>query len=80
MAAKSAGFRDAPPMSPPKTSGCASSSAALPAFMEPPYWITTSSAQSQLYSDAIVFRIRAQTSFACSAVAVRPVPMAQTGS
>jgi hypothetical protein len=37
IAAKSAGFREAPPMRPPSTSGCASSSAALPAFMEPPY-------------------------------------------
>ena len=37
MAAKSWGFREAPPIRPPSTSGWASSSAALPAFMEPPY-------------------------------------------
>ena len=33
---KSTGLSDAPPMRPPSMSGCASSSAALPAFIEPP--------------------------------------------
>ena len=39
-----AGTREAPPMSPPSTLTLDSSSAALPSFMEPPYWIVISSA------------------------------------
>ena len=35
------GFRDAPPIRPPSTSGWASSSAAFLGFMEPPYWMVT---------------------------------------
>ena len=80
IVAKSAGFRDAPPIRPPSTSGWASSSAALPAFIEPPYWITVLSATAASYRPAMVSRISLQTSLACSAVAVRPVPIAQTGS
>src|SRR3546814_2173694 len=37
MARKSAATRDAPPISPPSTSGCANSSAALSGFTLPPY-------------------------------------------
>ena len=37
-------FSDAPPISPPSTLAFASSSAALPSFIDPPYWITISSA------------------------------------
>jgi hypothetical protein len=33
----SSAFNDAPPISPPSTSGCEKSSPALPAFTEPPY-------------------------------------------
>ena len=37
IAKKSFGFREAPPIRPPSTSGLESSSAAFLAFMEPPY-------------------------------------------
>ena len=37
MAKKASALSDAPPISPPSMSGCANSSAALPAFMLPPY-------------------------------------------
>ena len=46
MAAKSWGFREAPPMRPPSTSGWSSSSAAFLAFMLPPYWMVRAAAAS----------------------------------
>ena len=44
IAVKSAALSDAPPIRPPSTSGCLSSSAAFFAFMEPPYWMVRPSA------------------------------------
>ena len=58
----------------------ARSSAAFPGFMDPPYWMRTVSAVSAPTSFASVARMSAWTSCAWSGVAVRPVPMAQTGS
>ena len=40
MVANASALREAPPMRPPSMFSIASSSAALAAFMEPPYWIT----------------------------------------
>ena len=48
--------------------------------MLPPYWMVVASATASPYSSPITLRIWAQTSSAWSAVAVLPVPMAQTGS
>ena len=62
--------RDAPPIRPPSTSGLASSSAALPGFMLPPYWMVMPSATASPYSSPTTLRMAAQTSWAWSAVAV----------
>ena len=67
-------------MRPPSTSGLLSSSSALAAFMLPPYWMVVASATASPYSSPTTLRMAAQTSCAWSAVAVRPVPMAHTGS
>ena len=80
ISTKSAAFRAAPPMSPPSISGWPSSSAALAGFMEPPYWMVMERAMRAPYRWRTVVRIKVQTSAACSAVAVLPVPMAYTGS
>src|SRR5262249_12050920 len=70
IAANESGSRDAPPTRAPSTSGWTSSSAALSGFTEPPYSTGTSS--SDLMNEC--------ASWAMSGVAVRPVPIAQTGS
>ena len=80
MVAKSALFREAPPIRPPSTSGWASSSAAFLAFIEPPYWMVMPRAARAPYFSRRQSRIAPQTSPACSAVAVLPVPIAQIGS
>ena len=80
IAIKSSGFKAAPPINPPSTSGWANSSAAFLAFMEPPYWMVTARATRAPYSLRMTARMWPQTSPACAAVAVRPVPMAQMGS
>ena len=67
-------------MSPPSTSGWASSSAAFLVFMEPPYWMVTARAIRASYSLRTTARMAWQTSSACWTVAVLPVPMAQMGS
>jgi hypothetical protein len=66
-----AGSSDAPPMSPPSTSGSASSSAALPGFMLPPYWTRTLSPCSRERSPTSA-RQNAHASCACSVVATLP--------
>ena len=55
-------------------------SAAFSGFIEPPYWIRTASATSSPYVSATMARIPACASWAIAGVAVRPVPIAQTGS
>ena len=67
-------------MRPPSMSGWASSSAAFLGFMEPPYWMVTLRATRAPYRERMVARMLVQTSPACWAVAVLPVPMAQMGS
>ena len=59
---------------------CAKSSGAVAAFTDPPYWIRIASAVASSYTSAMQARIPAQTSSACSVVAVFPVPIAQIGS
>ena len=59
---------------------CANSSAAFPAFTEPPYWMRIASAVASSYTSAIHSRMPLHTSSACSVVAVFPVPIAQIGS
>src|SRR6185312_10833926 len=63
---------EAPPISPPSTSGMAKIAAAFAALTLPPYRILTP-------ADSLARR-NACTACACSGVALRPVPMAQTGS
>ena len=67
-------------MRPPSISGWLSSSAALAGFMEPPYCTVTERAMRAPYRWRTVVRMKVQTSAACSAVAVLPVPIAQMGS
>src|SRR5438128_1243601 len=69
---KSFATSDAPPISPPSTSGMAKSAAAFCAFTLPPYRILTSADSRR--------RRNSCTACACSGVALRPVPMAHTGS
>ena len=57
-------------------SGCASSSSALYGFMLPPYWIRTRSPSCAGSSP----RMKLCACSASSGVAVRPVPIAHTGS
>ena len=61
-------------------SGWAMRPSTLPGFMEPPYSTRMDSAVSASNSSASVARTAAHTAWACSGVAVRPVPMAQMGS
>ena len=48
--------------------------------MLPPYWMRTFSEHLGQNTSAHVLRMKPMVSFACSAVAVLPVPIAQTGS
>src|SRR5690606_29299450 len=73
-------FSDAPPTRPPSTSAEENSSPALEAFTLPPYSMEISNAVASPYLDASCWRMKACISWACAAVAVLPVPMAQTGS
>ena len=57
MAEKSGAFRGAPPMRPPSISGIAMREAALPAFMEPPYWMRTFSAHLGQKTEATFLRM-----------------------
>src|SRR5712692_4117166 len=79
IAMKSSATSDAPPISPPSTSGIANSSLALPGLTLPPYTIVArcASPRSRAASRA---RMNACTSWACCGVAFLPVPIAQTGS
>jgi hypothetical protein len=61
-------------------SGWASSSAAFEPLTDPPYWIRTAAAASLPASSETTPRIALHTVWASSAVATRPVPMAQMGS
>src|SRR5438105_8269387 len=69
---KSFATSEAPPISPPSTSGWAKIAAAFCAFTLPPYRIRVS-------EETLVLR-KACTAWACSGVAVLPVPIAHTGS
>jgi len=80
MAKKSSAFSDAPPIKPPSTSGLEKISSAFAGFTLPPYSIETPLATSSPYLLASVCLINACMSWACSGLAVSPVPMAQTGS
>ena len=77
---KSSAFSAAPPMRPPSMSFSAKSSFALEGLQEPPYRMVMSSAASGPNFSAMTVRMQAWISSACAAVAVLPVPMAQTGS
>src|SRR5690606_2264592 len=79
MARKSRATSDAPPIRPPSTSGRENSSAALAGLTLPPYRIGSEPAIVASCA-ASSPRMKACTSWACSGLAVRPVPMAQTGS
>jgi hypothetical protein len=70
---------DAPPINPPSTFGIANNSPAFDGFTLPPYRIGSLSATAVSRS-AMRPRMKACASSACCDVAVRPVPMAQTGS
>jgi hypothetical protein len=61
-------------------SGCDNNSLILFGLTLPPYWILTSFAATESYSLAIFSLITLHTSWALSAVAVLPVPIAQIGS
>ena len=60
-------------------SGWVSNSLALVGFTEPPYWMRTVS-PAFLDIDSTTPRMWAHMSWASCAEAVRPVPMAHTGS
>src|SRR5262249_10143590 len=77
---KSSAFSDAPPTSAPAMSHCDSSAAALSGLTLPPYWMRIWLAASLPSFSASRPRMKAWTSCACCGVAVRPVPMAHTGS
>ena len=70
---------DAPPTSPPSTFGIANNSAAFAAFTLPPYRIGSFPATPGSFA-AMRARMKACAASACCEVAVRPVPMAHTGS
>src|SRR5438105_11141511 len=72
IATKSSATSEAPPIRPPSTSGMAKIAAAFCGLTLPPYRMRT---------PALSFRRRnACTACACSGVALRPVPIAHTGS
>ena len=79
MDENSSASRLAPPTRAPSTSGCAMIAAMLDAFTDPPYWMRTAAPASAPNLPVSRARIAAQTSWASSGVAVRPVPIAQTG-
>ena len=60
--------------------GLAIELAALDDFTDPPYWMRTAAAPSRPTEPATTARTRAHTACASSALAVRPVPIAQIGS
>src|SRR5262245_56990348 len=80
ITAKSSAFNDAPPISPPSTSGWANISAAFWALQDPPYKMVVESATDLPYFLATSTRMAWCISWACALVAVLPVPMAQMGS
>ena len=81
MRAKSSGSSDAPPTSAPSISGIAMSSAMLPGFTLPPYWMRIASAVVVAVEVARARPgSRRWSSLASSGVALRPVPIAQIGS
>ena len=61
-------------------SGSAISASALLGLTEPPYWIRIAPAVAPPNRSVSRLRMCAWTSCACAGVAVRPVPIAQTGS
>lgn len=61
-------------------SGQAMSSSTVSGVTEPPYWMRTACATSAPYISARSQRMKWCTPWAMAGVAVRPVPMAQTGS
>ena len=61
-------------------SGMADRSGAFLALAEPPYWMRMASATAGDAFWAISFRMPACVAWASCGVAVRPVPMAHTGS
>ena len=77
---KSATFNAAPPIRPPSMSGQARNNSAFAGFMEPPYRMRMASAASCPTRSATVERMAEAICWACSGVAVWPVPMAHTGS
>src|SRR5262245_32576808 len=79
MAEKLWGSRLAPPTRAPSMSGWPRSSAALSGFTEPPYWMRIRAALEPKRS-ASRARRKACASCAIAGVAVRPVPIAHTGS
>jgi hypothetical protein len=79
ICANSSALSEAPPTRPPSMSALAKSSRAFDALTLPPYRILTELA-IVASSAATLPRIIAWTSCACSGLAVRPVPIAQTGS
>src|SRR4030095_14640849 len=80
ISAKLSAFKLAPPTSAPSISFCFIKPAILSGLTEPPYKIRSDSAAPEECLSAKTRRINAGSSCACSGVAVRPVPMAQTGS
>ena len=80
MPVKVSASKEAPPTNAPSTWAWAKISFAFSGFTLPPYRMRTCSAMSGVYIAAIFSRMLWHTSPACSAVAVRPVPMAQIGS
>ena len=80
IALKSFALSEAPPTRAPSTFGFSIRPAIVSGFTLPPYWMRIFSAASLLNTSATVARMAAQTSSACSKVAVLPVPIAQIGS
>ena len=56
------------------------SSSVVPAFTDPPYWIRIAAAVAASNRAETADRIAEHTACASAAVAVRPVPIAYTGS
>ena len=77
---KSPALRLEPPTKNPSTSGHPARLAAFFGFTLPPYWMRRASAASTETASATAARIAACISCACSGLATRPVPIAQTGS
>ena len=61
-------------------SGCAISSAMFAGFTEPPYWMRTAVGRRLVGQLGDLARMPPHIAWASSAVAVRPVPIAQIGS